>query len=112
MKKLLVTFVLGFLCCAGVFAALSYHFILTSGDKTLIVEKKSELGFEDTFVDTRSWGLGDWLKHPRIGAIVAKHGIKSLFDTEGASKEAKDAVEKSRKAIDEGLEKLQEKVRK
>jgi len=112
MKKALVTFVLGFLCCAGLFAALSYHFVLTSGDKTLIVEKKGELGFSDTFVDTRKWGLADWLKNPRIGAIVAKHGIKSLLDTDGASKEAREAMEKSRKALDEGLEKLQEKVRK
>ena len=111
MKKLLVTFLFGFACCAGLFASLNYHFILTSGDPKLIVESKSQLGFADTFVDTRQWGLGDWLKNPRIGGLVAKHGLKSLFKTDDVSKDAKDALEKGRKALDEGLEKIQEKVR-
>ncbi|MGC4115475.1 MAG: hypothetical protein QM765_12900 [Myxococcales bacterium] len=112
MKKILVTFLLGFACCAGLFAALSYHFILVSSQTLPLVEKKSELTFKDTFVDTRSWGIGDWFKNPGIGAIVAKHGIKNAFDSDKVSKEAKDVVEKGKKAVDEGLEKMQEGLRK
>ncbi|HEY3446932.1 MAG TPA: hypothetical protein VGK67_11235 [Myxococcales bacterium] len=112
MKKILVTFLLGFACCAGLFATLSYHFIRVSSQTLPLVEKKSELSFKDTFVDTRGWGIGDWFKNPRIGALVAKNGIKSAFDTDAASKDAKEAVEKSKKAIDDGLEKVQEGLRK
>jgi len=108
MKKLLVAFLLG----AGLFAALSYHVILTSGDQPLVIERKGEMGFAETFVDTRGWGPIDWLNHPRVLTIVTKHGIQSRLDSDGASKAAKDAVEKLRKAIDEGLDKVQEKEKK
>lgn len=112
MKKIVVTFLLGFACCAGLFAALGYHFILVSSQTLPLVEKKSELSFKDTFVDTRSWGVGDWFKNPGIGVIVAKHGIKSAFDTDKVSNDAKDAVEAGKKALDQSLEKVQEGLKK
>lgn len=108
MKKILTIFLLGFGAAGGLFASLNYHFILT--DKKLVVERKSELTFEDTFVDTRDWGIGDYLKHPRIASVLATRGIRSAFG--GADGAAEDAVKKTRKALDQGLEKVQEQLRK
>ncbi len=50
MKRLLALALLA----VAVFGALSYHFILTRDG--LILERKEELSFEDTFVDARPWG--------------------------------------------------------
>ena len=114
MKKVLVLFGLGFAVAATLFASLSYHFILTS--KRLVVERKSELSFKNTFVDTRDWGFTDYLKNPEIGAIVAGRGLKGAFGgSRSAADEAKEAskevLEKSKKALDDGLEQVQKKLR-
>ncbi|MBI5547742.1 MAG: hypothetical protein HY901_27995 [Deltaproteobacteria bacterium] len=110
MKKVLVTFVLGFAIAGGLFAALSYHFVLT--DKELVVERKGKLGFAETFVDARGWGLMDYLKNPSVAAILAKHGIKGLAESSGSQADkAKDALEKLRKGMEETAEKIKGKPR-
>lgn len=108
MKKVLIAFLLGFACCAGIFGALSYHFILTK--ERLVVERKGELGLENTFVDTRSWGVGDYFKNPKVAAILARSGIKRAFESGG--KQTDEAIEAAKKAVDDGLEKVQESMRK
>lgn len=108
MKKILAVFLLGFLAAGGLFASLSYHFIRTE-KQFLVVERKSELTFEDTFIDAREWGLGDYFKHPRIAGILAGRGLKSAFG--GADGAADKAVKETKKALDQGLEKVQEKLR-
>jgi hypothetical protein len=103
MKKVLSAFVVGALVATGLFGSLSYHFIRTRDG--LVVERKSEFTFTDTFVDTRAWGLTDYVKHPRIGGILLKRRLQ------GAADSAADALEKGKKALDDGLEKVQEKLR-
>jgi hypothetical protein len=75
------------------------------------VERKSGLPSR-TPSSTRAAGASPTGQEPRIGAIVARHGIKSAFDSDKVPKEAKDAVEMGKKALDEGLEKMQEGLRK
>lgn len=114
MKRVLAIFLLGFTTATGVFAAFRYHFILTS--QGFVVERKSELALEDTFIDARRWGFIDYLKHPHIAGILARNSAKGLLDAaddavDRAAQTSKAAIEKSRKALGDGLEKAGRKVR-
>jgi len=113
MKKALLLFLLGFSVAGGLFASLNYHFILTS--ERLVVERKRELGFENTIVDARGWGPVDYLRHPAVSAALARHGLKQLFDQAGSSTEeaatkTQGALEKGKQALEKGLDKIGEKV--
>jgi hypothetical protein len=68
-------FSFGAMVAGALFLALNYHFIFTSKDG-VIIERKSELGFTDTFVNARNWGPLDYANNPRIGFIIIKHKIK------------------------------------
>ncbi|HCF60320.1 MAG TPA: hypothetical protein DFS52_20265 [Myxococcales bacterium] len=115
MKKILSIFVIGFACAAGLFGALNYHFIRTS--KKLVIERKAEMGFKDTFVDTREWGPIDYLKNPGVANVLARGGLKDLLgDSKDASKkaekEAKRLIDEGQKAIGDALEEAGKKLKK
>lgn len=115
MKKLIVVFLLGIGCAAGLFGALNYHFIRTP--KQLVVERKSELTFADTYVDTREWGPVAYMKNPRIAKALARHGMKDLLGdskdaSEKAEKEAKRLIEDGQKALGDALEEAGKKLKK
>ncbi|MGI5861632.1 MAG: hypothetical protein ACOX6T_06180 [Myxococcales bacterium] len=114
MKKILSVFVIGFACAAGLFGALNYHLILTS--QKLVIERKSELSFKDTFVDTREWGPIDYLKKPRIANALARNGLKDLLGesksvTETAEKDAKRIIKEGQKALGDALEEAGKKLK-
>src|SRR5690242_3098183 len=103
MKKVLTIFVLGFLVAAGLGFAANYS-VIRSNDGWFL-ERKDKMTLEDAYVDTRNWGLGDFLKHPAIAAALTARGFKKAFKEEAPSvgDKAKEAVEKGRKAVADGL---------
>jgi hypothetical protein len=108
MKRFLTIFLLGFAVAGGLFAAFNYHFIRTS--KGLVVERKSEAGFADTFADTREWGPIDYLKNPTVARALMRSGMKELTSesekaADKAAKEAGRLLDESQKAVGEALEK-------
>ncbi len=112
MKKILSVFVLGvgLTAVAGVAA----NYTLIRSNDGMFFERKSKMGFEDVYYDTRDWGAMEMLKHPDIAAAVAGHGIKKAFSSEESSSvshKAKGAIDKSRKAAAEGLEKAAEAIK-
>lgn len=114
MKKILTIFLLGFLCAAGLFGGLNHHFIRTS--KGLVIERKSELGFADTYVDTRSWGPIDYLKNPKVTKALMRGGFKDVSsegeDAAGeAAKEAGRLLDESQKALGDALEQAGKKLK-
>ena len=100
---ILFVFVLGFLVAGGLFAALALHFIRTP--QRLVMARKARFGFQDTYVDARAWGALDYVKNPGVAAILAKQGIASALGV------PQTPTEKGKKAIDDGLEKIQQKLR-
>jgi hypothetical protein len=99
MKKMLGVFLLGVVAAGAFFGAWTYHFIVT-GDG-LVVERKVHWGLEDTYVDTRGWGILDYGKHPNISAIVASRKIRvALGAGSDAEKVAKDALDEAKKALE------------
>ena len=96
-------FILGFITAALLFTALHYQFILTKKD--LVVAPKYRLGLVNTYVDTRSWGPGDYLRHPGVTYALKNKGIgQTLEQAVGqAEKEANKAMKKAEKEVKKGL---------
>ncbi|HEY3450358.1 MAG TPA: hypothetical protein VGK67_28650 [Myxococcales bacterium] len=99
----ILVFGFGFLAAGGLFAALAFHFLRTPTG--LVLARKARLGFQDTYVDVRGWGAVDYLKNPGLAAILAKRGVASALGV------PQTPTEKGKKALDEGLEKIQQKLR-
>jgi hypothetical protein len=97
LKRLIVLIVL---VVAALYGALHYHVVLTHDG--LVVERKEEISFEDTFADTRSWEARDWLRHPRLAKALARRHAVDLTKTAGQ------AIEKA----GEELEKLGKQIKK
>ena len=72
------SFIFGFLCASALFMALHYQFIRTSDD--VIVARKPELGFVNTYIDTTQWSAGDYLKNPAVTATLAARGLGKAID--------------------------------
>ncbi|MGC4123273.1 MAG: hypothetical protein QM765_53640 [Myxococcales bacterium] len=100
---IVLVFGLGFLVAGGLFAATSLHLIRTP--QRLLLARKSRLGFHETYVDVRSWGAMEYVKNPAIAAILAKHGIAAALGV------PQTPSERGKKALDDGLEKIQQKLR-
>ncbi len=99
----LLVFALGFLAAGGLFAALVFHFIRTP--KRWVVARKARVGFEQTYVDARAWGVVDYAKNPGLAAILARNGIAAALGVPVTP------TERGKKALDDGLEKIQQKLR-
>ncbi len=107
MKKI----ILGFLLASGLFASLSYHLIIT--DKGFDLEKKEELGFQHTYINTKGWSSYDYARNPEIAAILAKLKLKGVLNfqkdiSKKVSEESKSVMEKGAEVIREGYEKAKE----
>jgi hypothetical protein len=76
MKKI----ILGFLLASGLFALLSYRLIIT--DKGIELERKEELGFQHTYINTKGWSIDDYARNPEIAAILAKRRLKKVLNPE------------------------------
>jgi hypothetical protein len=116
MKRILTLFFFGFLSAAALFTCANYHFILTESDG-LLVKRKREMSFDQTFVDTRKWGITDYVKHPEIAKHVASKKLNGLLDDaddakDKASDEAKKLLDSSKKAVGDALESAGEKIKK
>ncbi len=55
---------------------MNFHFVLTKNDFKVI--KKSQWGFKDTFVDTRSWGPLDWIDHGELLKAMVNDTIDDI----------------------------------
>jgi hypothetical protein len=108
MKKILTVFVLGFAIAGGLAFAANYTLIRSSDG--WFAERKSEMTLSEAYVDTTQWGAVDFLKHPKIAAALAGRGFKKAFKDDSGSA-TKDAVEKGRKAIADGMEKAAEAIK-
>jgi len=69
MKKIFVLII----AAACVYGVLSYHFILT--DESIKILKKTDLTFEETFVDAR----GTKKTKLFLNAALLKAGVRDLF---------------------------------
>jgi hypothetical protein len=67
MKKVLRAIVVLLLVGGWGLAALALHVIVAPGSPgRVILLPKHQLGFRDTYVDTRNWTLGDVSNHPDV----------------------------------------------
>lgn len=96
-------FILGFITAALLFTALHYQFILTKKD--LVVAPKYRLGLVNTYVDTRSWGAGDYIRHPGVTYALKNKGIGQVLEQAvgQAEKEAGKAVQRAEKEVKKNL---------
>lgn len=91
-------FIFGFITGVLLFTALHYQFIVTKKD--VVVVAKGKIGLVDTFVDTRKWSAGDYLKHPKVALALRKKGIGSMFEnaTKKVAQEVNRTVSDAEKA--------------
>jgi len=75
MKKILLLLIIGGI----VYAALSYHFILT--DNSIKVLKKTNLTFDNTYVDARGRKQAELYMNPAL----LKAGIRNIFKADGVT---------------------------
>ena len=75
MKKLLLLLVVG----GCVYGALNYHFILT--DNSVKILKKTDMTFENTFVDARGASKSKLFLDPAL----VKAGIRDIFKGDGVT---------------------------
>lgn len=100
MKR--TTLLFGLLLVGGLYFTLYYHVILT--DDGVIVEHKTEPGFEDSFVNARGWGVLDHIKHPKIaGILISRHAQKAI---DGALEGSKKTAEDGKKKLDQVVKEL------
>jgi hypothetical protein len=62
---------------AGVYGLLHYH-VLRTADGYELVPKLSTT-FSDTYVDTRQFGVSDWMEHKELAQAVMKADKQDLF---------------------------------
>ena len=55
----------------------SYHVL--RADSGLHVAPKVTLSLQDTYVDIRGFGAGDWAKHPELAAAVFQSGNEEIM---------------------------------
>ena len=73
MKKVFVLII----AAVCVYGALSYHFILT--DESVKILKKTDLTFENTFVDARGTKKAKLF----MNTALLKAGVRDLFEDDG-----------------------------
>lgn len=75
-KNLTVPVVVAVVVVLLVAIVMNFHFVLTKNDFKVL--KKSQWGFKDTFVDTRSWGPLDWIDHSDLLKAMVNDTIDNL----------------------------------
>lgn len=66
----------------GVYGALNYHVLRT--DNGIQFVAKSESTLKDTYVDTRQFGVGDWMDHPQLAEDLVKAGKQDIMSDAAA----------------------------
>lgn len=75
MKTLVRTLTVLLLLGGWGLSAMALHVIRTTGSpRQFIVVPKNRLGFDDTYVDTRTWTIDDAARHPAV--------VKRLIETD------------------------------
>ena len=69
---------------AAVFGSLKYH-ILRTPDGFAVVPKLSST-FEDTYVDTRQFGVTDWIGHRALVGAIVQAKRENLLQTPTTTK--------------------------
>jgi len=60
---------------AWALAAAALHVVRVPGpDKQIVVIPKNQLGYQDTYVDTRAWTLDDAAQHPQVVRRMIESG--------------------------------------
>ncbi len=67
---------------AGVYGALNYHVLQTDAGVQFV--RKSQSNFTDTYVDTRQFGVGDWVDHPQLAEDLVKAGKQDIMSDAAA----------------------------
>jgi len=101
MKKFLrFIFVMLFLGMAALATSALYVIRIPGPDKQLIVVPKNQLGFTDTYVDTRNWSMDDAVKHAAVVERVLETGkadrlshLAAKGDPRPIEKQLSDAVQ-------------------
>jgi hypothetical protein len=75
IRRFMAIFGFGVMAAAVLFAALHYHFVFTNDG--ICLQRKSELGLENTLVNARGWGPLDYAANPRLGWLVLKCKAKN-----------------------------------
>ena len=75
MKNVLrFIFLMLFLGMATLVTSALYIIRVPGPDKQVIIVPKNQLGFGDTYVDTRNWSMDDVMKHPAVVQRVIETG--------------------------------------
>jgi hypothetical protein len=101
MKNFLrLIFLMLFLGMATLVTSALYIIRVPGPDKQVIIVPKNQLGFSDTYVDTRNWSMDDVMKHAAVVERVIETGkadrlahLAAKGDTRPIEKQLSDAVE-------------------
>src|SRR5438045_2078825 len=75
MKKIFRLLVVVLLLGGWTLAALAVHVVVAPGKPgRVILVPKNQLGFKDTYVDTRDWTIGDVVNHPQVTERLVQSG--------------------------------------
>lgn len=77
---------------AGMWGAFNFHLVWT--EERLLIVQRSTPGLKDGLADVRSWGRGDWMKHPHLTRSMMGAGHKKVIE-KSLKNEAADFVETS-----------------
>jgi len=93
-------FLMLFLGMATLATSALYVIRVPGPDKQVIIVPKNQLGFTDTYVDTRNWSMDDVMKHPAVVERVIETGKADRLshlavkgDPRPIDKQLSDAVE-------------------
>ncbi|MGE0610598.1 MAG: hypothetical protein AB7O62_26145 [Pirellulales bacterium] len=67
---------------AAVYGALNFHILQTDAGVQFV--RKSESNFKDTYVDTRQFGVGDWIDHPQLAEDLVRAGKQDIMSDAAA----------------------------
>jgi hypothetical protein len=89
-----------FLGMAALAASALYIIRVPGPEKQVIIVPKNQLGFADTYVDTRNWSMDDAVKHARVVERVLETGkaerlshLAAKGDPRPIEKQLSDAVQ-------------------
>jgi hypothetical protein len=72
MKKLLLLMIL-----VSVALGASAHWGVIITKREAFVYTKESLGFKETVINTRKWGLIDYASNPKVAALLARRGYEN-----------------------------------
>jgi hypothetical protein len=75
MKKIFRLLVTLLLIGGWTLAALAVHIVVAQGNPgRVIIVPKNQLGYRETYVDTRAWTIGDVTNHPQVTERLIQTG--------------------------------------